>query len=305
MAHHNAPHSPPASAAPAFDWNGRAGEVWRDHQSRLDRMLAPYGTAAIAAASPVPGERVLDVGCGSGATSLELAVRVGPSGSVLGLDISEPLLARARERVLPGARVSFSLGDASRHALPDGTFDLLFSRFGVMFFDDPTAAFTHLRRVLAPGGRLAFVCWRPLDQNDWVRLPMQAVADILPPLPLPGPNAPGPFAFGSAERVQHILASAGFTDITITAFDSPQVYGEATTREDAVDAALELALQVGPLSRALADQPPELRERAVRAVRAAVAARTTGPVVTMDGAAWIVTACNASPTGDDGPPTLT
>lgn len=293
MAHQNTPQ-PPASNTPAsFDWNGRSGEVWRDNQSRLDRMLAPYGAAAVAAASPAPGERVLDVGCGSGATSLELAARVGASGSVLGLDISEPLLSRARDRVPPGVPVSFALGDAAKHALPEGTFDLLFSRFGVMFFDDPIAAFTHLRRALAPSGRLTFVCWRPFDQNDWVRLPMQAVADILPPLPLPGPHAPGPFAFGDTERVRHILTSAGFTDIDITAFDSPQVYGEADTREDAVAAALELALQVGPLSRAMAEQPPELRERAAAAVRAAFEARATDHVVTMDGAAWIVTARNA------------
>jgi SAM-dependent methyltransferase len=256
MAHQNAPQPPTPSTPASFDWTGRSGEVWRDNQSRLDRMLAPYGAAAIAAASPAPGERVLDVGCGSGATSLELAARVSPSGSVLGLDISETLLSRARERVPDGASVSFVLGDASKHALPDHAFDLLFSRFGVMFFDDPTAAFTHLRRALTPTGRVTFVCWRPFDQNDWVRLPMQAVADILPPLPLPGPNAPGPFAFG--------------------------------------DAALELALQVGPLARALADQPPELRDRAATAVRAAFATRATDHVVTMDGAAWVVTARNTT-----------
>lgn len=278
----------------AFDWTGRSGEVWRDNQSRLDRMLAPYGAAAIAAASPVPGERVLDVGCGSGATTLELAARVGASGSVLGLDISEPLLSRARERTPQGAPVSFVLGDASRHDLPTGAFDLLFSRFGVMFFDDPAAAFTHLRTALAPRGRLAFVCWRPFDENDWVRLPMRAVADILPPLPTPAPDAPGPFAFGDADRVRHMLSTAGFIDIAITPFDSPQVYGEAATRDEAIGAALELALQVGPLARALADQPDVLRERAAAAVRAAFETRATDQAVTMDGAAWIVTARNGA-----------
>ena len=134
-----------------FDWSGRSGEIWRDNQARLDRMLAPCGTAAITAAAPAVGERVLDIGCGSGASSLELAMHVGPSGRVLGLDISEPLLSRARERVRehvsPDVPITFQLGDASRDPLPEGSFDLLFSRFGVMFFTDPIAAFSHAPRA--------------------------------------------------------------------------------------------------------------------------------------------------------------
>ena len=297
-----APRNPPQSIVAdkptptPFDWSGRSGEIWRDNQARLDRMLAPCGTAAITAAAPAAGERVLDIGCGSGASSLELARHVGPSGRVLGLDISEPLLSRARERVREHVSsdvpITFQLGDASRDPLPEGSFDLLFSRFGVMFFTDPIAAFSHMRHALTPDGRLAFVCWRAFDENDWVRLLMTAVADILPPLPMPPPEAPGPFSFGDPDRVRRMLSDAGFRDVRLEAFDCPLVYGEASTREEAIEAALELSLQVGPLSRALAEHPPELRERAASAVRHALGQRAADHVVAMNGACWIVTARN-------------
>lgn len=253
-------------------------------------MLAPCGAAALRAAAPAAGERVLDVGCGAGASSLALAAQVGSSGQVLGLDISEPLLSRARERTPPGVPITYRLGDAAAEPLPRGAFDLLFSRFGVMFFPDPAAAFRHLRTALAPTGRLAFVCWRRFDENDWVRLLMSAVAEILPSLTVPAPETPGPFAFGDPARVRQILAVAGFRDVRLEPYDCALVYGEASTAEDAVDAALELSLRVGPLSRALAEQPPELRERAARAVREALRQRVAGHVVTLGGACWIVTA---------------
>lgn len=292
------PMTLPTTKSPPFDWPGRSGEIWRDNQARLDRMLAPCGAAAIATAAPAPGERILDIGCGSGASSLELADRVGAAGHVLGLDISEPLLSRARERASEradaSAPISFRLGDAASDPLPEAPFDLLFSRFGVMFFPDPIAAFTNLRRALAPNGRLVFVCWRAFEENDWVRLLMTAVTDILPPLPMPPPEAPGPFSFGDPDRVRGILSGAGFSDVRLEAFDCPLVYGEASTREEAVDAALELSLQVGPLSRALAEHPPELRERAAAAVRRALGERVSGHVVALHGACWIVTARNAT-----------
>lgn len=146
------------SAPQTHEWNGKSGETWRDNQERLDRMLESYGEAALAAGAPAPGERVLDVGCGAGVTSLALAARVGPTGRVLGVDISEALVTRARERIPPSAQLAFELGDAGQMSLAPVSFDLLFSRFGVMFFDDPPAAFAHLRAALKQGGRIAFAC---------------------------------------------------------------------------------------------------------------------------------------------------
>src|SRR2546423_10023308 len=151
-------------------------------------------------AAPATGERVLDVGCGAGASSLDLAARVGAGGHVLGVDISEPLISRARALAPQDTPALFQVADASSTELPEGAFDILFSRFGVMFFDDPTAAFAHMRRALKPGARVAFVCWRGMAENDWVRLPMGAMEGILPPTAPPGPEGSGPFSFGDPGR---------------------------------------------------------------------------------------------------------
>ncbi len=272
------------------DWNGENGERWLVNQERLDRMLAPYGDAAIAAAGASPGEAVLDIGCGAGATSLDLAAQVGAKGQVLGVDISEALVGRARERVPAGTPLAFEVLDASCGSLPPAHFDLLFSRFGVMFFDDPAAAFTHLRAALKPGGRLCFICWRGAAENDWVRLPMSALQGILPVPPAPDPAAPGPFSFGDRARVTRILAGAGFRDIAFAPFDHPQLYGEGADADAAVEDALRLSLQIGPVARALPDQPRDVQERTLAALRALFAARAEGGTVVIDGAAWIVTA---------------
>jgi len=274
------------------DWNGQSGERWVAYQARLDAMMAVFGQAAIEAAAPATGERVLDIGCGAGASSLALAARVGAGGHVLGVDISEPLIGRARALAPQDTPVLFQVADASSTELPEGAFDILFSRFGVMFFDDPTAAFAHMRRALKPGARVAFVCWRGMAENDWVRLPMGAIKDIVPPTVPPDPEAPGPFSFGDKGRVARILTAAGFTDVAIVPFDASIPFGEGGTRDAALDDAVKMTLEVGPLSRALADQPDDVRARASAAVRAAFAGCPGERSVMIDGAAWIVTARN-------------
>ncbi|KQV82176.1 SAM-dependent methyltransferase [Massilia sp. Root351] len=274
------------------DWNGESGERWVANQARLDAMAALFGQAAIEAVAPGTGERVLDVGCGAGASSLALAARVGASGQVLGLDISEPLIGRARALASPDTPVHFQVADASSAELPEGAFDILFSRFGVMFFDDPTRAFAHMRRALRPGGRVAFVCWRGAAENDWVRLPMDAIKGIVPSIAPPDPEAPGPFSFGDRGRVARILMAAGFADIAIAPFDAPIPLGEGGTRDAAIDDAVKMALEVGPLSRALADQADDIRARASSAVRTAFSGYAGERSVMIDGAAWIVMARN-------------
>lgn len=211
------------------DWNDQSGERWVVHQARLDAMLAVFGQATIEATVPATGERVLDVGCGAGASSLALAARLGSTGQVLGVDISEPLIGRALAPKDSPAR--FRVADASSDDLPERAFDILFSRFGVMFFDNPTEAFAHMRRALQPGGRVAFVCWRGATENDWMRLPMGAIKGIVPPTAPPDPEAPGPFSFGDRGRVARILTAAGFTDIAIAPFDAFVPFGEGATRD--------------------------------------------------------------------------
>ncbi|MBA4759506.1 class I SAM-dependent methyltransferase [Sphingosinicella sp.] len=280
------------NASQIDDWNGATGARWVDNQERLDRILAPYGDAALDAAAARAGEAVLDIGCGAGGTTLALAESVQPGGRVVGIDISEPLIVRARERAAAvGLPIDFRLEDASRAPLPAAAFDLLFSRFGVMFFDAPSAAFRHMRTALKPGGRLAFICWRSAAENDWAKLPIAALRGIVP-IPDSDPNTPGPYAFGNRARLEGILAEAGFTDIAIQPFDAPLIYGVGASRKAALDDALDYMMQIGPVPRLLADKPEDMRAKAIAAVREALASRLGEAGVVIDGAAWVVTGRN-------------
>jgi SAM-dependent methyltransferase len=203
-------------------WNQEAGPKWVEFQEALDQQIEPLGRAALDRAQPAPGERALDVGCGCGQTTLEIARRGGERGEVLGVDLSGPMLARARERAQAAGlgRARFLAADAQTHRFEPAHYQLVFSRFGVMFFENPVAAFRNLRAALAPGGRLAFLCWREIAQNPWVLEPMAALARHIP-LPAPAaPDAPGPFAFASAERVRGILEQAGFGAVALEPQDA-------------------------------------------------------------------------------------
>ena len=276
-----------ANAAQEAYWNETAGRTWADLQDRIDRQIRPLGQAILDRLAPEPGETAIDVGCGCGDTSLELARRVGPEGEVLGLDISAPLLEVARRRAgeasLEG--LEFRQADAQVAALPGGR-DIVFSRFGVMFFSDPGGAFRNLRHALRPGGRLGFVCWRPLAENLWMRLPAETATGLVPPAPPPEPGAPGPFAFADPERVRGLLAGAGFTDIGIAPHD------EAIGGLE-LDGTVEMSFRVGPLGAILRERPdlaPVLRER----VREAVRPWLRDGAVYMPSATWLVSARNPS-----------
>ncbi len=280
---------------PGFpDWIGRAGAIWRESQPYLDRMFAPVDEAALAVADPKPGEHVIDIGCGAGASTFQLAARVGSSGKVVGIDISETLLARARERLPSGLPVELCYGNASSHPLPRSSFDLLFSRFGVMFFDDPVAAFSHLRLTLRPSGRLLFVAWRSHAENEWIQVPMAAMADAVPRSVVEQPEATGTFSFADRDRVHKLLTEAGFTDIRLESLDRPLLLGEAKSREAAVDEALDLILRTGPLGQVLALHSRDRRVRVTEAVRATLGAQFFNGAITLGGAVWIVSARNTA-----------
>ena len=191
-------------------WNTGAGPVWAELQDMLDRQLDPLGRAAQQALDVAPGERVLDIGCGCGHTTLALAEAASPNGQVLGVDISGPMLAVARGRAATNPVIRFIEADAQTADLPSGAFDAAYSRFGVMFFADPAAAFGNIRRAVRAGGRLGFVCWRAFSENLWMRGPAEAAAAFLPSAPAPDPEAPGPFAFADPSRVRRILEEAGW-----------------------------------------------------------------------------------------------
>ena len=261
-------------------WNGGAGDLWAAQQERLDRQLDPLGRAALAALALRAGEHVLDVGCGGGQTTLQLGDAVGPTGRVVGVDISAPLLDVARRRDA-GAHVSFAQVDAQTHAFEE-PFDAIYSRFGIMFFADPVAAFANLRRAMKPASRLAFVCWRALAENPMMSVPMAAAAKHFPPSAPADPNAPGPFAFADRGRIARILDGAGFGAIDITPHDEP--IGGNDRAES-----LELALQMGPLGRHMREHPDK-RADVIDAVRDAIEPFIIDGISRMPSATWIVTA---------------
>jgi SAM-dependent methyltransferase len=271
-------------------WNGPAGERWVREQTTLDAFLHPFGEAALRASRAASGEAVLDVGCGCGDSSLVLASLVAPRGRVLGVDVSERMLARAKERGAGMAGVSFQLADASKDPLEASAFDLLFSRFGVMFFADPTAAFIHLRAALRQGGRLAFACWRSLAENPWSGVPFDAVAAVLGRPDPPPEDAPGPFSFGDPARVRRILEGSGFRDVEVKRFDCPVTFAAGGSLEDA---AQEIA-QLGMVARLLQDKDEADVARGMAAVRSVLPqyASSAGGA-RFPAAAWVVTARTA------------
>jgi len=209
------------NTAQAEFWNSQATRGWADQHQRMDRVLVPLLEALMTAAAPQPGERVLDIGCGSGTTVLELAARVGPSGHVIGADIAEASVARAQQRIAAAGhgQAEIIVADASTHAFPAASFDLVCSRLGVMFFADPTATFRNIRRAMKPTGRAAFVVFRAVGENLWPNGPTGAVRHLLPPLPAPDPEEPGPFSWADPVRVHRILEGAGLRDVSLTPVD--------------------------------------------------------------------------------------
>jgi ubiquinone/menaquinone biosynthesis C-methylase UbiE len=269
-------------------WNGPGGRHWTDRQQLQDIVLAPVSEVLIARAAVKTGETVIDVGCGCGSTSFDLVKRVGAGVRVTGIDISEPMLNRARELTPAGAPVEFVLADATVYPFAPASTDLLFSRFGVMFFAQPSVSFANMRKALRPGGRLAFACWRTPRDNPWMMLGLQEAYKHVPKLPEVKPEDPGPFAFASEERVHKILGEAGFSNIAMERVDL--ALDIATGR--GLEAAIESVLAIGPTSRALEGQPLDKIAAATQSIRTMLTAHLKGNSVPLGGSIWIVTAAN-------------
>jgi SAM-dependent methyltransferase len=271
-------------------WNGPSGQHWTDRQQAQDTMLAPVSDILIDRARAKAGERIVDVGCGCGATTIALAQRVGPTGHVFGIDISAPMLARARQIVPTGLPVDLVLADATVYPFVSASFDLVVSRFGVMFFAQPALSFANLRRALRPSGRLTFACWREPRDNPWLMAPLQAVYKHAPKLPQLGPDDPGPFSFASEARVVRILSEAGFSGIAMERCDLSLDIAVGS----GLDAAVEAALEIGPAARALEGQPPDVRAAATNSIRETLAPFARGQAVPLGASIWIVTASASS-----------
>jgi SAM-dependent methyltransferase len=282
-------HAPADNAEQIAEWNGALGQRWVEKQRDIDHIVVPFGNAALKAAAPQPGNRVIDIGCGCGDTSIAIARIVGETGAVLGIDVSRPMLevARSRGALANCAHLVFRNADASEADLPPNT-DLLFSRFGVMFFSRPSQAFGHLRKSLRSGGRCVFVCWRTPRDNTWAMTPLSAARAAMGVIPPPAdPDAPGPFAFADEARLRALLSSAGFSAIDVQRFDAALLLG-VTPRS-----AAESAVQIGPVSRLVREVGVEHLPIILDAVeRALIPVAAPDGHVSLNGSAWIVSATN-------------
>lgn len=262
-------------------WNGTAGQAWVDRQESLDRLFAPFERRLADIAAEGKAQRVLDVGCGTGATTLAIARRLGPQAACTGVDISEPMIGLARERARrEGVNASFVTADAQAHAFPAASFDLIVSRFGVMFFEDPVAAFANLHRAAKAGAQLKLIAWRGAADNPFMTAAERAAAPYLPAMPARRPDEPGQFGFADPARVRSILERAGWTGISIEPLDV-----ECTLPARELDA---YVTKLGPLGRVLGDADERTRAQVLDAVRAAFAPYVHGEEVRFNAACWLI-----------------
>ena len=270
-------------------WNGKGGDTWVARQEHTDITLTPVTDALLAFAAPRAGERVVDIGCGCGAPTLEFARAVGPSGRVVGFDISGPMLAEGERRasVAGVANVDWRQADPATAALDQ--YDLLTSAFGVMFFGDRVAAFTNMRRGAAPDARMALVCWRALAENPWMEVPMTAAAQHLPPRPKSAPNAPGMFAFADRDHVTEVLTAAGWAPPRFEKLDMDLDIAAGRGLEEAV----VQSTQIGAVNSWLRNQPAEVVSAAVASLHEALAPYADGASVRLPSAMWLISSAPA------------
>jgi SAM-dependent methyltransferase len=270
-------------------WDEEEGQHWVAEAEHFDKMLGPYGDRVIGGLSPEPAEKIIDVGCGNGALSLDVAARVGPQGHVLGLDLSGPMLSLARSRA--GERglgnVNFKQSDVQVHDFGEPKYDGVMSRFGVMFFDEPVVAFTNLRGALRPGGRIAFVCWQDPLQNDWLMVPAGKMLEFVPMPDMPAPGTPGPFALADADRTRSILSDAGFAGVELEPVETQQWLGADTASAVNFLSRTEIAKSF------LGEADDDTKAKVWAAVEAKLAEHTDDDGVHLTGRAWLVTAKNA------------
>jgi SAM-dependent methyltransferase len=270
-------------------WNGEAGQRWVDYQAHIDLAIEIFGSRALQRLALQKGEKVVDVGCGAGTTVLSLSKGTTDAGEVLGLDASQALMDLAKKRTEHLTNVEMICTDAATYDLKPGHYDAIFSRFGMMFFDRPAEALHHLGKGLRSGGRMSFVCWQNMEDNDWVSLPLQTVLPLVvdPPSPYK-PNSPGPCAFADEDFVHSQLSEAGFLNIHIQNVRAPVTLGD-TGVEDAVN----FSLRIGPCARIGAGQSPEVVAAMRKALTDMFESIIEGHGVTLPGAAWLVSAHKA------------
>ena len=274
--------------AEAVEWAGQMGREWARRVEALDRQLAPAGAVGLAALAARPGERILDLGCGGGATSARIAEAVGPEGAVTGIDISPDLLAVARARPGNGA-ATFLEGDAQDWPFEAAAFDALFSRFGCMFFADPPAAYANIRRALKPGARVVLTVWRDLSANPWAGVPGRVAAEVLGPAEPAPPGTPGPFAWADPAIFRPILEGAGFTGLKWDEAPITLQVGD-TGEADPLARAVAMLLRICPAARRLKGQPEATRAAVAERLAPALEPFVSDGWVRMPGLVWVIRA---------------
>jgi len=265
-------------------WNGVGGRTWVARQAHTDTTLERVSAALLTHAAPQPGEHVLDVGCGCGASTLDFARAVGPTGAVEALDISGPMLAEAAHRARAAGISNIEWRQADAATTPLNRYDLLTSNFGLMFFGDPVAAFVHMRGAANPGARMSFVCWRTLAENPWIEVPMSAVSQHLPPRPKGNPNGPGMFAFADPQRVSQILTDAGWAQPQFERLDCDLDIAAGHGLEEAI----VQSTKIGAVNSWLRDQPADIVAASIESIREAYKPYVDGAHVRLPGAMWLV-----------------
>lgn len=265
-------------------WNEEGGNKWVENIDVVESILVPMSNKLIQKIAATSGDKILDVGCGGGVTSIKLAEQVGPTGKVLGVDVSVPIIAIAIERGAGIANLKFQQCDAATASMDDDGFDVITSRFGVMFFDDPIAAFTNLHNSLKSTGRLVFLCWRTIEENPWLGEPAAATFEIMPPPEeKPDPEAPGPFSLGDPDHLKNIVQSAGFNNIDLRAVDMGMPMGP-------LDEAVSFLMKLGPAADAVKEASEDEKVAVAAAIRKVMGKYDSADGVTTPAATWIVTA---------------
>lgn len=261
-------------------WRDVAAARWIEHDAALNRALAPFGRVLLEVAEPKRGEAVMDVGCGGGSTTIELAHRVTPGGRVIGVDVSAPVLAHAQQSAPPALPITWVNADAATWASPQPV-DLVFSRFGVMFFEDPRAAFLNLVNQLGDGGRLCVACWCTLAENPWIErclAPLEGLVEN----PWPSPAGPGPLSLGRGDDLRAMLSGAGLETIELRRVEAPVVFSDT-----GLEAAVDFAVRAGPASRLLVDARDDVRQEARQRITTLLQHYQSGSVVSLPGTCWV------------------
>ena len=270
-------------------WNEKKGEIWVSLESKIDKMLGPLGDQAIKILKPKVGEKIIDIGCGTGSTSQTLSKLVGESGIITGIDISKPILnfAHKQKENKKIKNINFIQADAQNHQFSDLNYDAVFSRFGIMFFEDPISAFKNIKKSLSCNGRLAFVCWSKREDNDWINLSSNVASQFLELPPKANPKEPGPFAFEDYFYIEEILTKSGWKNIKIKAYKQNIVIGKT------LDYAADFLSRMGPMSVPFENANEQTKEKVISALKECYSKYFTAKGVEFHFSSWIVSALNS------------